>query len=437
MDRCTVGIFNEVDRTVDQTSNKFLTYEGDGLQYLYNISTGISTRMISSHPVRVCPCINDRQNCSHKFKDAIKIQSGDTFSLSVIAVDHVYKPANATITGYLNSTYSNLFKGQVTEISDFCAKIIFQIVSPHRSEQLTLYASDGPCKDAELSRLRITVSLEPCTCPIGFERLQSLSNFCECTCHHELYPYVENCNGTEKTFRRKINVWISYINMTTSTSLPSGYIVYKYCPLDYCSLPNKYEKINLTEENGSDSQCAFERTGVLCGSCKPGLSISLGSSKCVKCPRYWPALFVVITVIALLAGLAMVALILWLNMTVAVGTLNGLLFYVNIVSANRVVLLQSHSITLFSIFLSWLNLELGIDICYFKGLDTFIKTWLQLAFPIYIIFLVVLVIIVCHYSTKFSEFISKRDPVATLATLILISYGKLFDVILLAQQGRI
>ena len=38
-----------------------------------------------------------------------------------------------------------------------------------------------------------------------------------------------------------------------------------------------------------------------------------------------------------------------------------------------------------------------------------------------------------HYSSRLSELIAKRNPVATLATLILISYGKLFYVVLLAQ----
>ena len=46
-----------------------------------------------------------------------------------------------------------------------------------------------------------------------------------------------------------------------------------------------------------------------------------------------------ITIAAILAGIALVALLLVLNMTVAVGTLNGLIFYANIVFANKSILL--------------------------------------------------------------------------------------------------
>ena len=70
--------------------------------------------------------------------------------------------------------------------------------------------------------------------------------------------------------------------------------------------------------------------------------------------------------------------------------------------------------------------------CFFYGLDTYIKTWLKLAFPAYIISLVVMVIIVSEYSPKFAGLIGKKDPVSTLATLILLSYAKLLSVTITA-----
>ena len=79
-------------------------------------------------------------------------------------------------------------------------------------------------------------------------------------------------------------------------------------------------------------------------------------------------------------------------------------------------------------FISWLNLEFGIDMCFFPGMDTYVRTWLQLAFPAYIILLVVLVIIISSYSIRFSKLIGKKDPVATLATLILLSYARILEI---------
>ena len=113
----------------------------------------------------------------------------------------------------------------------------------------------------------------------------------------------------------------------------------------------------------------------------------------------------------------------------AVGTLNGLLLYANILSANRNILLPFQEQNYITVLISWLNLELGIDTCYFKGMDTYTKTWIQLVFPFYIMFIVALVIILSSYSSKFSKLIGKKDPVATLTTLILFSYANLLQVI--------
>ena len=58
-------------------------------------------------------------------------------------------------------------------------------------------------------------------------------------------------------------------------------------------------------------------------------------------------------------------------------------------------------------------------------MDTYIKTCLQLAFPVYVILLVVSVIIISSYSTKLSNLIERKNLVPTLATLIpRLSYAK-------------
>ena len=79
-------------------------------------------------------------------------------------------------------------------------------------------------------------------------------------------------------------------------------------------------------------------------------------------------------------------------------------------------------------FVAWLNLDIGIDVCFFDGLDAYTKTWLQLAFPVYIISLVIIIVIVSEYSPRFAKFIGERDPIATLATLILLSYARLLTI---------
>ena len=110
-------------------------------------------------------------------------------------------------------------------------------------------------------------------------------------------------------------------------------------------------------------------------------------------------------------------------MTIAVGTLNGILLYGNILAANAdTYFLPFSSPNFATVFISWLNLDAGFDIHFFKGMDKYDKTQIQLAFPAYIILLVVIVIILSECSTKFTRIIGKYNPIAVLTTMILISY---------------
>ena len=67
------------------------------------------------------------------------------------------------------------------------------------------------------------------------------------------------------------------------------------------------------------------------------------------------------------AGTALVIFMLALNMTVAVGTLNGILFYANIVAVNAdIYFLPSTTPNFVTVFISWLNLDIGFDACFIK-----------------------------------------------------------------------
>ena len=137
--------------------------------------------------------------------------------------------------------------------------------------------------------------------------------------------------------------------------------------MDYCFPPDVTSEINLNLPNGADAQCAHNRSGLLCGSCSLGLSLSLGSSHCLPCLTYWSGVLVAIIFSTLFAGILLVASLLMLNVTVAVGTLNGLILYANIVAINQDKFFPSSSFI--TVFLSWFNLEFGIDTCFFEGMD--------------------------------------------------------------------
>ena len=189
---------------------------------------------------------------------------------------------------------------------------------------------------------------------------------------------------------------------------------------------------NLTNNVFSDNSAAYEV--LILPNCRQGHGLSLGSSRCIECSENWHRDLIGIVIAAFIAGIALVIFMLALNMTVAVGTLNGILFYANIVAANADTYFLSLKETDFvhvpNVFISWLNLDIGFDVCFNDSDKVFLyKALLQLAFPAYVIILVIIVIVASECSSKFAKIVGKGNPVAVLATLILLSYAKFFNAI--------
>ena len=135
------------------------------------------------------------------------------------------------------------------------------------------------------------------------------------------------------------------------------------------------------------------------------------------------------------AGFGLVALLMVLNLTVSIGTINGLIFYASIVkiSESTGIFFPNGPIPVLSQFIAWLTLDLGIETCFYHGMTAYAKVWLQFVFPLYIWFIIATIIVLCRYSTWLSNKIG-GNVVQVLATLILLSFTKTFHTIILAMK---
>jgi len=117
----------------------------------------------------------------------------------------------------------------------------------------------------------------------------------------------------------------------------------------------------------------------------------------------------------------LVLILLIFNFTVTDGTINILLLCVNIAGINSTALFQTF--TPVCTFTSLANLDLGIQICFYDGMDDYAKMRLQLAFPFYLIFIAISPIVTSHYSSTIQRLTARR-ALPVLATLFLLSDAK-------------
>ena len=221
------------------------------------------------------------------------------------------------------------------------------------------------------------------------------------------------CDIDSKVITRQPPYWLS--------NYSNHLLLHDNCPYDYCK-PGQVQ-IVMTEPNISE-QCAFNRYGTLCGSCKEGFSHVFGSSRCFECSNKYLSLLLPFA----LVGIALVVFLFVLNLTVSVGTINGLIFYANIVKVNETIFFPPGDNSYFRTFISWLNLDLGIETCFYSGMDSLGKTWLQFAFPFYLWAIVLFIIVMLRYSTRLTELCGNHS-VPVLATIFLLSFTKLLSTI--------
>ena len=243
-----------------------------------------------------------------------------------------------------------------------CTELMFSVFSSVDTETITLYAN-GPCGDSSLSIRQVKIQFLNCTCPIDFKPSSRKQVYVNAIVTQPYFPTIITTGNatTSFLFRVNTNSWINYTNSTH----PPVYIIHPFCPVGYCHPSSVMVHLDLNIPGRADAQCAYNRTGVLCGACQKNLSLSLGSSHYVSCYSHWPVVFVAILLAAITAGILLVTLVLFLNMTVAIGLINGFIFYANIVAASSTVFIPSSESTFPKVFITWLNLDIGLDVCFF------------------------------------------------------------------------
>lgn len=397
------GLF---DRCIEPLSYEF------GIDRIKNISEYQPTPMaITSDPVRVCICSDDFEpNCTTREVIVPSKMRGQTVDLIGTVVDQNNNPKPSFLRARYGEINSVLDKGEGRRAINKCSNLSYHIFTSDDSATLIL-SPEGFCERSKFSTIAINITVIPCL--RGFEKFED-----RCGCDRRLTDYfnITVCNIATYSIQRKGSIWLRYRKYLK---------VHTNCPLGYCQVMS--DSISLAYP---DQQCADDRGGVICGACRSNYSIGLGGSKCLWCTNSYNSVWLV--PLFAVAGIALVALLLVCNMTISHGTLNGLVFYANVVSIAGLTSLQNCSIhPILSAFIAWVNLDFGVETCFYSGMDIYQKTWLQFAFPLYIWLLVGAIVLISHCSATAMKLFG-RNNMAVLATLFLLSYTKILKTIITA-----
>ena len=364
--------------------------------FTFNPPLNLSLSSISSVVTRVCICDTSGQpqcaDLSMIFLTNITVSPGELFNVSAVLVGADFGTSLGTVyTNLLNSKENTAildkrFRVQNIVSVDKCTQLQYQIKTNLTNVTLCLhpydtrirlygnkeqtnrsiedYISNGvPPIDLQTTPVYINVTLA--SCPPGFS-LEGNPPSCECAVKIKQVSVSCKTENAIGYVTRTGTVWIS--SFQSGEKYKEKAVIYnKNCLPDFC----KSSAVNVNFIDNPDSQCAFNRAGRLCGGCRENYSLAIGSSHCIHCPNNNN---LALLVFFAAAGLLLVILVSALNSTVTEGLFNGIIFYINIVWTYKSLLFPPESSTgmqFLQMFLTWLNLDFGIETCFFQGLNAY------------------------------------------------------------------
>ena len=251
----------------------------------------------------------------------------------------------------------------------------------------------------------MTVSLMSCI--LGF-----MFRSDSCVCDEILRETGVTCELSNFTLVSSDGLWVGNIKENASNED----LVVDYCHLSYCDEGDKYFR-----PPDYDKQCraGMNRTGVLCGGCRPGFSVLLGRGvECRKCSNWYLLLIPLFAVLGIVLFLAIALL----ELTIEKGWVYTIFLYCNLITITPISLPIDHLGLIYApIYL--LSFELGIDVCLFDGMTAIGRTYFKLLFPIYLFILMFIFTLVNKKITISSNF----SPIKTFMTISIMSYSSILD----------
>ena len=367
---------------------------------------------------------------------SFNVTPGGQFIINLKALDHLLQPVPLTILSHITS-----LDGQdvTTARASIGATDRYLLIgaSAYTEVPISVYGMEDTSYLVTISSMEasavfdVTVNMRNCS--VGY-RFNGNTDFPTCECDVDNVLPDITCNN-DGTITHDSNVWVGL--------LETGDYIQHRCILNYCDLD-----VTVVDLGFPDDQCADNRAGILCGGCLPTYSRVLGSTRCVICPNNNTlgliALFAVL-------GVLLVVVIKVFNITITDGYINGFIFYSNVLSIYLNNLPSTQRISFF-IAMAFMNLNFGIETCFYSGMAQIHLTGLTLLFPIYLLGILLVIVIFTEYvylSTRAEKLVKcmtlrrsdstksandiHSNIIQVLVTLLLFSYTSIiqtcFDIL--------
>ena len=273
-------------------------------------------------------------------------------------------------------------------------------------------------KDASI---KLSIELSPCY--LGFQH-NSASRRCECYDRGNIVL----CTGSSSFIKR--GYWLGTVEEKSTTAI---------CPMNYCNFiccetNNGYHSLSPGREN----QCTSHRSGIACGSCEEGYTLSY-AAECVsvnRCTAGWTVLVVTSTMIYWIVIVIGVFAMMYYKLPI--GYLYAITYYYSMLDVllnQNLHIYQSLHITT-NILCSVFKLDpqfLG-QLCLVEGLSAIDAQFIDYIHPLAISIILAIITLIARCSQRLSSCIS-RGIIHVICFLLLLSYTSIVSTSLLLLRS--
>ena len=271
--------------------------------------------------------------------------------------------------------------------------------------------------------ISVNLVVEISQCHLGFWH-SSRSQICECFNTKNII----SCSGSNSTIKK--NYWFGIVSgKPTVASCPNN-----YCDFTCCQITSGIYHLSPIRAN----QCKPHRSGIACGNCQKGYTLSFDSPECVEVNKCTIGHTVLVITLSILYWIGIVvAVFAMMHFQVTVGSLYAIIYYYSIVDIllGQILFISNGLYTTVNILSSLAKLTpqfLG-QLCLVKNMSGIDQYFIHYVHPAVVLFTLIIISVLARRSRRVSSFVS-RGVIHFICFLLLLSYTSVVTTSLLLMR---
>ena len=434
-DKKCINFTNNIAKVLGDSVYQDVTAEMCNSNCVINRTAGVSTEYIATPPNELkfsdpAVCIdyeNDTQCKSYYVKD---IMLGAKIVIPACVFDYYNQSVDSTQFLIHSEAhpiyYNNGPKVVLISCGEFEGVNIIGNQTVSKSLNFSINITLNIALNADWKQILVNLIIELSSCHPGFWQ-HPKSKRCDCYNASD----IVFCSDSSSTIKR--NYWFGNV---------TGKPTVTFCPINYCNFTccetsNGYYRLSPVRDN----QCRLHRSGIACGSCEEGYTLSFDSVECIHVKQCSTGQTVLIVALVLLYWIVIIVTVFsMMHFKVGIGYLYAITYYYSVVDLllNQNLYPSDALYTVINVMSSIVKIIpqfLG-QFCFITNMSGIDQQFIHYIHPFAISLFLVMITVLARRSRRLSSFISK-GIIHVICCLLLLSYTSFATTSLLLMRPLI